>query len=510
MLKRFKENYSHDHIQFIVSDADGRVVDSDQTILNCEKGSPLGELHPFFLSMPAILASAGKSTVFRCVQLGTSEDVLTVDIDIVKEGECIHIVIYDLTDHYREYQSMAQSRNESVIASELILLKNDELQERERFKNEFIQNFSHELRNPLTNIISLTNILGRTGVNEEQQRILKILKESTFNLKLMLEDILSLSMISKGKLALNSSIFDFGHLIDFLKLTYTTRAEEKNLEFSITSDEGIPDYLEGDRLRLLQVLTNLCDNAIKYTETGKITMHVGLNQKRANTVSLRFGVEDTGIGIPPESLETIFESFEQLGRTEGVGLGLAIVKGLLALMGSTIQIDSTAGSGSHFYFDVTLKFPLRQPEPISNFNSYKRKPGTKKEEKFNVLLVEDDEQVKTALFKILIDAGDFFVDVVSDGALAVGEIVNRNYDLVLMDVNLPNVSGVEVVKVIRNLPSKNLKTVPVIGITAYSYEEQIKTCLQAGMNAVIAKPFDEEELLEAMQNFLKGRKKPVK
>lgn len=502
MLKRFKENFSHTHLQFILTDAQGTVIESDQTIVKVAAGTSIGELHPFFLGIPEIMGEQQKSTVFRSVQLGTADDTLTVDIDISKKEGYILFVIYDLTGHYHEYQAMAQARNESVIESEVILLKNNELKERERFKNEFIQNFSHELRNPLTNIISLTNILGRTEINEEQQRILKILKESTFNLKLMLEDILSLSMISKGKLALNPSVFDFAHLVDFLKLTYTTRADEKNLQFFLEADEKIPAYLEGDRLRILQVLTNLCDNAVKYTKNGNIRLYVALNQKWADTVNLRFGVKDTGIGIPEESLSTIFESFEQLGRTEGVGLGLAIVKGLLNLMGTTIHIESEAGKGSHFYFDLKLKFPLSQPELPQARTAKKPRSGGGKGKKFKVLMVEDDEQLKTSLFKILVDAGNFYIDVVSDGALVVEEVVNGGYDIVLMDVNLPNVSGDEVVKVIRELPSKRLKNIPVVGITAYSYKHQIKKCLHAGMDRVLAKPFDEDELLESIYEYL--------
>lgn len=504
MLKKFKENFSHSRLQFILTDAEGTVINCDQTILKITKGTPIGDLHPFFLGIPEIMASGSRKTVFRSVQLGTKQKTLTVDIDISTPDGHILIVIYDLTDHYREYQAMAQARNESVIDSERISLKNDELQLREQFKNEFIQNFSHELRNPLTNIISLSNILGRTDLNDEQRLTLQILKESTANLKLMLEDVLSISMIAKGKLALNPSVFYLPQLIEFLELTYRTRATEKGLTFYIDADKTIPDYIEGDRLRLLQILTNLCDNAVKYTDTGKIELHVALNQKRADTLNLRFSVKDTGSGIASEHLETIFESFEQLGPTEGAGLGLAIVKGLLALMGSDIKIDTEEGSGSRFYFDVTLKFPVRQPSaPVSLKKIQKKEKNSQERSKFNVLLVEDDAQVQRALFKTLVDEGGFLIDLVSDGALVVEAVINTPYDIILMDVSLPNVSGDQVVKVIRNLPSKTLKNIPIIGVTASTYKEQITAYLKAGMNSVLAKPFDEDELLQTMYRFLK-------
>ncbi|SHI43708.1 ATP-binding response regulator [Pseudozobellia thermophila] len=506
MLKELRENYNRDKFQFILTDLTGRVVQSDQTLLSVEENVAIGEAHPFFLSIPEIMDAGRETATFHCVQLGTPMARLTADIEIHRKKDGFLIVIEDLTQHYRSYQKMAQTRNESIIDSELIVLKNHELQERERFKNEFIQNFSHELRNPLTNIIALTNILQRTDLSEEQLGILAVLKDSTSNLKLMLEDILSIAMIAKGKLALNPSVFNFPHFIEFLKLTYTTRAKEKGLAFSVTTDEKIPEYLEGDRIRLLQVLTNLCDNAVKYTKEGTISLHVALNQKRANTASLRFSVKDTGPGIPPESLGTILESFEQLGQTEGVGLGLAIVKGLLDLMGSTIKIESEVGRGSHFYFDLKLQFPLREPiRPAArkHLPPTKAKAPAKDTQKYRVLLVEDNEQVQTSLFKSLIEPGNFFIDVVSDGALVMQEVVNSKYDIILMDVNLPNITGDQLTKAIRAFPFKDVKKIPIIGITANSYKAQIKAYKKAGMNAVITKPFEQNELLKTMQRLLK-------
>ena len=504
MLKQLKEEFNHDHLQFILTDLNGIVVDCDHTVLDIEIGTPIGEVHPFFLGIPEIMASEQKATPFRVVQLGTSKKTLTVDINISLHNDHILIVVYNLTDHYRDYQSIAQARNESVIDSERISLKNDELQEREKFKNEFIQNFSHELRNPLTNIISLTNILSRTDLNYDQEKTLEILKESTANLKLMLEDILSISMIAKGKLALNPSVFYLPQLIEFLRMTYHTRATEKGLAFQVLADEKIPDYVEGDRLRLLQILTNLCDNAIKHTKEGGITLKLDLNQKRADTLNMRFLVKDTGIGIATEHLETIFESFEQLGPTEGAGLGLAIVKGLLILMESDIKIESEEGSGSRFYFDVILKYPIRQPSPpVSMKKSRTKKRILPGEQKARVLIVEDDLQVQRAIFKTLIDAGGFLIDAISDGALVVETVIETKYDIILMDVGLPNVPGDQVVKVIRGLPSPTFQKIPIIGITASTYGEKVAGYLEAGMNKVIAKPFDEDELIQVIYQLLR-------
>jgi len=292
-------------------------------------------------------------------------------------------------------------------------------------------------------------------------------------------------MIAKGKLAIIPTVFSFTEFLNFLELTYSTRAKQKGLAFNLKADKKIPEYLEGDRLRLLQVLTNLCDNAIKYTEKGGISLEVELNQKWANTVNLRFAVKDTGQGISKENVELIFESFEQLGGNKGAGLGLPIVRGILNLMGSEVRLDSKINSGSTFYFDIKLNFPLK---PVENFTP---KPKTKRKKivsKKKILLVEDDELIQMTLFKILVDSGDFFIDCLSDGAMVMEEVINNGYDLILMDVNLPNVQGDQLATVIRSLPFKNIKKTPIIGVTANSYSQDQKAYLKAGMNTVITKP----------------------
>ncbi len=278
--------------------------------------------------------------------------------------------------------------------------------------------------------------------------------------------------------------------------------------FVLTYDKKIPEYVEGDRLRLFQVVTNLLDNAIKFSEKGTVSLVVQLNQKRANRVNLRFQVSDNGIGIPEEKFDSIFESFSRLGThrgQSGSGLGLSIVKGILELMNSFIRVESTLGHGSVFYFNLTLKCPLNlASKPIvketgKNLDIKKFVTGRK----YKLLLVEDDERVQTVLFKSLIDTNLFYVDLINDGALVFEEVINNTYDIILMDVDLPNVSGDHITKSLRDFPFQNIKHIPIVGITSNAYEEQISDYLGMGMNAVITKPFDLQELLETVLKFLK-------
>ncbi len=507
-LEQYKVQYVNQNIQFIVIDFGGVIVDSDQTFMKLNKGDYIYDVHPFFTSYSVMLESLDETITYNCVHLDHLQQEFITDVKMIKKDNGILLVIYDLTDHYISYQNIAQARNESIINSELVILKNIELEERERFKNAFIQNFSHELRNPLTSIISITSVIEGTDLNAEQKRMVNFLKESNLNLRLLLDDIMSISMISSGRLELRNKVFNLYQLLELVQFTYKTKAAQKSLTFVLDYDEKIPEFVEGDRLRLFQIITNLLDNALKFSKKGTVTLSVQLNQKRANKVSLRFKISDEGVGIPSERIDAIFESFSQLNteeKHEGSGLGLSIVKGLLELMDSSIKVASELGKGATFYFDLGLKFQmdLASSPIVRKTASSTSSSKMRTDRKYKLLLVEDDERIQTVLFKSLMDTNFFFIDLVNDGAQVIEEVINNSYDIILMDVDLPNVQGDDITKLIRDFPFKNIKNIPIIGITANAFEENINDYLNKGMNAVVTKPFDLQELVETVLKFLK-------
>lgn len=507
-LKQYKEQYINQNIQFVLIDQEGTILESDQTFLELNLGDYIYELHPFFATYSAFLDISDETMTYNCVHLEFNEKEFITDVKMMKKGKLVLLVIYNLTGHYNSYQQIAQARNESIINSELVVLKNLELEERERFKNAFIRNFSHELRNPLTSIISITKLLEGSKLNNEQSQMVDFLKESNTNLKLLLDDIMSISMIASGKLQLRNKIFSLISLLELIDFTYRSKTNAGAIRFKMDYDKKIPEFIEGDRLRVFQVLTNLLDNALKFTEEGTITLNVSLNQKRANKVSLRFEVSDTGVGIPSEKTNAIFESFIQLeseGKKEGAGLGLSIVKGLVGLMGSEVHVKSELGKGTTFYFDITLTYALDlASKPIDRAKKKNSDISKlKADKKYKVLLVEDDERTQMVLFKTLMDTNFFYIDLVNDGALVFETVINNSYDIILMDVDLPNVPGDQITKLIREFPFKNIKKIPIIGVTANVFEESIEDYLTLGMNAVVTKPFDFDELLNTMVKFLK-------
>ena len=509
MLEQFKQQFFANNIQFISADLDGNIKECDQNVLPIAPGDNLQNFHPFFECLEDPPESKEKELTLNCVHLPGKDMEVIADIYIQYKPEGLWIIIYDLSQHYNSYQAVAQARNESVIKEELIVLKNQELEERERFKNTFIQNFSHELRNPLGSMLSITSLLGNTPLTTEQEQMIAFLKDSNRHLNLMLEDILSISMIATGRLNLNQNVFDFAKFLELIRFTYNARAERKGLSFQLASDNKIPERLTGDRLRLYQVVTNLLDNALKYTEKGSIELQVSLNNRWANRISLRFRVTDTGIGIAPENLTAIFESFSRADApidTKGAGLGLSIVKGLLVLMDSEIQVKSSPGKGSEFYFDISLKLPLPSEEAAwlkESPATFMVPPWVKKGKKFKLLIVEDDEGIQTVLFKFLIDAGCFYVDLVHDGSRVMEEVIQNQYDLIIMDVDLPNIPGDQLTRLIRDLPMDPFKSIPILGLTARAYEHNLADFEASGMDAVLTKPFENSTLLNKVFALLK-------
>ncbi len=511
MLDTYKKKYISKKLQSILVDDQGIILECDLTLFHVTVGDSISDLHPFFFSFFSIFQSNQENIAYSCVHLTIDKKNLICDIDIerIPNKNKAVIVFHDLSDHYKAYQALAQTRNESIISTELVTLKNLALEERERFKNDFIVNFSHELRTPLTNIISFTNLLGKTNLTTEQRQYIDFICDANANLKLMLEDILNINRIASGKLILQKKIFNLYDLFEVLRFTYQLKAKNKGLDFDISIDDDIPEFVEGDRLRLNQVLVNLLENAIKYTTNGSVRLTVTLNQKRAFKANVHFEVSDTGSGIPEDKQEIIFESFKQLNTNEknqGTGLGLTIVKKLLEQMESSIKLKNNKNKGTIFYFDVNLKYPIKSLEDsLKNTKETTAKgptilPGN---EKFRLLLVEDDQNSQMILFKMLVSTHRFYIDLINDGEKVIEEVVENDFDIILMDINLPNIEGHIIAKMIRELPFKHIKGIPIIGITANAFPENIKAYKKAGMNAVIAKPFEEEVLLNTLFKYLK-------
>lgn len=508
MLEVYKERFAKPNIQYITLKSNGDILESDDVLISGISAKNIGEIHPFFESIIPILSQPEQDIKLSCIHI---KQELVVDVSIKTFDDPINnpalIIVKDLTTYYENYQATTQLRNESIINSQILELKNSYLLEKEAFKNKFIANFSHVLRDPLTGILTFVDFLNKTNLDGTQLDYLSVIKSSSEFLKTLINNILDISKIEAGKLELILSPFNLIELLNELKDNYAIKAETKGLEFHFNFDESLPKIVEGDATRLRQMLSNLLDNAIKFTKQGSITLNASLNQVRAQKASIHFEVIDTGIGIKEENFEVIFESFKQLHPSSdysGSGLGLSIVKRLLSLSNSEITVASEIGKGSTFSTNVNFKIPVlgksASKQALKNNETSTVEHPNKK---YNILLVESSDITQLAVLKILAAQGHYFLDIMSTGASVIEKIEQQEFDIILMEIELDDVKGDEITRQIRKLKDRDLKKIPVIGLATRVFKEDLRAYKKAGITDILKKPFDEDDLLNKLKEHLK-------
>ena len=373
----------------------------------------------------------------------------------------------------------------------------DSLIETQKFRDQFLANMSHEIRTPMNAIVGLTNLLIKSPANELQEKYLNVIKKSGANLIVIINDILDLAKIEAGKMELESVPFPLITAISNIHTILSLKAEEKGVFIKEQIGEGVPEYVIGDETRITQVLMNLAGNAIKFTEKGSVTISVNLEKNTGKNVDLRFSVSDTGIGIPEDKIDKIFESFGQASsdttrKFGGTGLGLTISKQLVEMHGGALKVKSTPGEGSEFYFTISYQ-PVPKPQEISleGLGDTRNMKGVK------ILLVEDNEFNQMVAVDTLQDLfPEIEVDVAADGKTAIEKASSNDYNFILMDIHLPDIDGFETTRFIRNNLDGRKKNIRICAMTASVTKENIDECYEAGMNDYMMKPFSPETLKE--------------
>ncbi|REK50368.1 MAG: response regulator [Bacteroidetes bacterium] len=396
----------------------------------------------------------------------------------------------------------SEQLNQTLKEKEIAEIERHKAEQSEKFKQQFLANMSHEIRTPMNSVIGLTHLLLKTQLDDQQQKYLNVIRKSSENLLVIINDILDLSKIEAGKMDFEKIPF---HLHDHLDTVYQTmlfKAEDKNLEFSVTVDEGVPPILIGDPVRLNQILINLSGNAIKFTNEGKIKINVKELSRKNEQSILEFSVSDSGIGIAPEKLNKIFESFSQASsdttrRCGGTGLGLTISKQLIELQGGSIGVQSELNKGTTFYFK--LPFIIGTQSDLKKSTDHQEEFSAEELQGIKVLLVEDNHFNQMVAVDTLTDLiTGIKVDVADNGLVAFEMLKTEDYDVVLMDIQMPVMDGFEACRKIKSELPEPKNRIPVMAMTANVTQEEVQKCFEFGMNEYISKPFDPKNLLNKL------------
>ncbi len=443
------------------------------------KVSFMGEFSEAFNSMTQQLKTAFE-------ELEKSKKDLQAQVDeLAKARRAMLNILEDLEEARKEAESAAKA------------------------KADFLANMSHEIRTPMNAIIGFSNLALKTGLNDKQKDYIQKVEMSGKHLLGIINDILDFSKIEAGKLPVEQIDFELGKVLDNVSNLITDKATSKGLELIFNVESTVPHCLIGDPLRLGQILVNYCNNAVKFTDNGRIEVSAKVVEETDDDVLMRFSVSDTGIGLTEEQIGKLFQSFQQADTSTsrkygGTGLGLAISKNLATLMGGTVGVDSEYGKGSTFWFTARLGRGIaRDDDALPGVDSLKENLAAIRGAR--ILLVEDNEMNQQIAQELLTDAG-FTVEIAGDGRQSLTMLDTKSYDIILMDMQMPIMDGIDATIEIRKNP--RFGDLPVVAMTANVMAADIERCYKVGMNDHVAKPIEPDELFKKLAKWIKKPSEP--
>jgi signal transduction histidine kinase/CheY-like chemotaxis protein/HPt (histidine-containing phosphotransfer) domain-containing protein len=402
---------------------------------------------------------------------------------------------------YNEHQLVLQYAHDTALQNDTIARLSREALAATEAKSQFLAMMSHEIRTPMNSILGMADLLAETPLRDDQRKYVEVFQRAGSSLLNLINDILDLSKVEAGQMTLEAIDFDLADVVERGAELIRMKAAAKGLSVAVEIATDVPRFVQGDPTRLRQIIINLLGNSLKFTDTGGLTVRVTLNPESTEPNALKFTVADTGIGIPPEKLDSVFQSFTQVDASTtrkygGTGLGLTITKRLVEAMKGRIWVESQLGAGSQFHFTAqfgaALTQPSAAPEPVSEA-VLAAAPSLR-------ILVADDSEDNRFLIRAYLKDLPWSLDFAENGALALEMLKNATYDLALVDVHMPEMDGYTAVTRYREhertLGSRRL---PILALTADAFREAVEKSLSAGFDAHLAKPIRKPTLMEAIQ-----------
>ncbi len=397
--------------------------------------------------------------------------------------------------------------NPDIRLAEQIELQKEKAYAASKSKSDFLSHMSHEIRTPMNSVIGMTEVLLRTELNDEQKKYLNHIKISGNALLSLINDILDLSKIESGKMELVETVYDAYSEMDNIRVIIENRIGNQPIALNFDVDDKFPPILYGDVVRIRQVLINLLNNAVKFTERGSVTLGVKVIAKDEDYIDLEISVEDTGIGIKEEDLEKLFDEFKQLDLKnnlgkEGTGLGLTISSQLIDMMGGSLKVESQYGKGSRFYFDIRQRLvsmeeyeKLKQEKSTQEFIAPKAK-----------ILIVDDDAMNLKVAEKLLEPYGMIIETANGGEKSVAMIKEKGYDLVFMDHMMPVVDGLEATRRIRSIQDDYFKELPIVALTANAMVDNRDKFFEVGITDILTKPIELDKMANVLIHYLPKEK----
>jgi len=396
----------------------------------------------------------------------------------------------------------SQDITERVHAENELLLAKQITENVSKAKEIFLANMSHEIRTPMNGILGVATLLAKTEMGEEQKNYLKLIKESANNLLVIVNDVLDIEKVTSGKFEFERIPFRFADKLNYSIQSFQYKAEEKGLQLNYFSQLEEPLVLIGDPYRFIQILNNLLNNAIKFTASGKVIVNIFSSLRVLDNIVIGISVQDTGIGIDASKLDTIFEPFVQAStdttrKFGGTGLGLSICKNLIEMQGGSIKVESKYGEGTVFH--VKLPFKIGSEDLLDHDEEVPKDYsliGNKR------ILIAEDVELNQFIARQILESWGLEVEIAVNGRIAVDLVQKSHFDLLLMDIQMPEMDGIEATEIIRKLDDPRLSQLPIIALTANALKGDNHLYFQAGMNDYITKPYTEEKLYSVLSKYL--------